>query len=137
MEKLSSVLKVGLIAGFLFFAHALIPNSNAWPLVWPALAGFFVVYSLKNTGKLKNYVQTIISLLKMSALSAAIFFLLTLLVLFVLNLPETEKISNILGAEGPIIINSAVIISLLIASGLGVILAMISGSVSYPFLRKK
>lgn len=137
MNKHSIIFKVGLIAGFLFFAHALIPNSNAWPLIWPGLAGFFVVYFLRNTRNLKNYVQTAKSLLQMSALSAIIFFVFTLLVLFILNLPETEKISNILGAEGPIIINSAVIISLLIASGLGVILAMISGSVSYPFLRKE
>lgn len=137
MKNQSIVSKVGLIAGFLFFAHALIPNSNAWPLMWPGLAGIFAIYSLQNKRSLKNFLEAAKSLLQMGLILAGIFFVFTLLALLILNIPETEKISSILGAEGPITINSSAIFGLLLASGLGMIIALVSGSISYPFFRKR
>lgn len=136
MKNSSIVTKVGLIAGFLFFIHALIPNSNAWPLIWPIFAGIFLMFFLKNKRRLKNYLQAARSLLKVGVLSSGIFFVFTVLVLLLLNLPGMEGIANFLGAEGPVIMNSSAVLGLLLASGLGIILSMISGSIFYPFFKK-
>lgn len=38
-------LVIGLGGGLAFVAHALIDNSHAWPLVWPALAGLLAVWT--------------------------------------------------------------------------------------------
>lgn len=135
--KISSVVfKIGILAGFLFFLHALIPNSHAWPLTWPFLGGVFLMVYLKNQVKLENYLQAAKPLLKVGLISAGIFFVFTLLVLFLLNIPGMEGASEFLGAEGPVIINSSVVVGLLIASGLGIVLSLVSGSVLYPFLKK-
>lgn len=136
MKNLSIIFKVGLIAGIFFFIHALIPFSHAWPLIWPGFAGIFLIVFLKNKGNLKNFLHTIKSLFKTSLFVASIFFIFTLAVLYLLGFPEMDKVSYFLGAEGSIIINRSVIFSLLIASGLGIITLMISGSIFYPFLRK-
>ncbi|MEJ8800431.1 hypothetical protein [Pontibacter sp. H249] len=115
----------------------MIPFSHAWPLVWPGFAGIFLLMLLKNKGKLKYFSYTLKSLFKTSSLSAVIFFVFTLAVLYVIGFPEMNKVSDLLGAVGPIIINSSLIFGLLLASGLGIITAMISGSILYPFIRNR
>ena len=39
MKNRSPALSGGLVVGLLFFAHAMIKNSHAWPMVWPLVAG--------------------------------------------------------------------------------------------------
>lgn len=136
MKNSSVVFKIGILAGFLFFLHALIPNSHAWPLIWPFLAGIFLMVYLKNKINLENYLQAAKPLLKVGLISAGIFFVFTLLVLLLLNIPVMEGVSEFLSAEGPVVINSSVVVGLLIAAGLGIVLSMLSGSVLYPFLKK-
>jgi hypothetical protein len=40
----------GLGGGLLFFAHAMIDNSHAWPLAWPFLAGVLAVWTRRTSG---------------------------------------------------------------------------------------
>lgn len=136
MKNSSVVLKIGIVAGFLFFLHALIPNSHAWPLIWPFLGGIVLMVYLKDRVNLQNYWQAAKPLLKVGLISAGIFFVFTLLVLFLLNIPGMEGVSEYLGADGPVTVNSSVVVGLLIASGLGIVLSVVSGSIAYPFLKK-
>src|ERR1051325_1661082 len=38
------VLETGIVGGILFTAHASIPYSESWPMIWPALAGGTAVW---------------------------------------------------------------------------------------------
>jgi hypothetical protein len=53
-NRSAAVLSAGLTAGFMFFAHAAINGSGAWPLLWPLLGGVMTaVLCLKDRGLLK------------------------------------------------------------------------------------
>ena len=55
MTHLSLPIKVGIFLGLLFFVHALVPNSNAWPLIWPIIAGFMAVWLSARKGRVEGF----------------------------------------------------------------------------------
>jgi hypothetical protein len=50
MVRAASTLAIGAAAGVLFFAHGMINNSHAWPLVWPLLGGVAAVVAARRRG---------------------------------------------------------------------------------------
>lgn len=136
MTNNGAVLKVGLVGGILYFLTALIPNSTIWPLLWPGLAGIFLIFLMRKRGNLNGYSHAAVALLKTGFLLAIVFFALTLVAFYLLELPQLDQVSSYLGSDGSMEVTGTVIIGLLIAAGLGLVLTWILGSVVYPFLKK-
>ena len=136
MTQVSGPMKVGILAGIGFFLHAMIPNSNAWPMLWPAAAGLFgmLLTARRNPGL--GFWGSIGVGLKSGAVAGAIFFLVTALSLWLLSSSALTPLARQLGAEGPINLGAAVI-GIGVAALIGSALAAITAGAAYPIARSR
>lgn len=116
MDKRS--LLFGLGGGLLFFAHAMINNSHAWPLIWPFLAGALAVWTSPSGGR-GSYGADIGKAALVGLLAAAIFIAATAAALSQLGL-----VGNI-GFTG-----------LILAAVVGLVGAMLGGALAHPLARR-
>lgn len=136
MNHASLPLKVGIVLGLLFFAHALIPNSNAWPLVWPLIAGSLVVVLAAREERVGSFGQGIGVAVKAGATAGLLFFVATAAALWLLSSRALEPVARGLGAEGEISLSPAILAALAIAALIGTGLAALSGAATYPIARR-
>jgi hypothetical protein len=136
MAKVSNALKVGIAGGIAFFAHALVPGSNAWPLLWPALAGMVGVFLAGRNGALGFWGSVRVGL-KAGAVAGAVFFVATAAALWLLSTSRFDSFARQLGAEGPIAVSAPVVTGIAIAALLGLAVAALSGGAAYPLSRSK
>ena len=137
MMQVSAPLKVGVITGIGFFLHALIPDSNAWPMLWPAAAGALGVLLVLRSGKRLAFWRSIGIGVKAGAVSGLVFFVATALSLWLLSNPALAPLAAQLGAEGPINLSMAVMLALGFAAFLGLAAAGLGAGATYPFVRPK
>lgn len=137
MTKTSVPLKVGIVTGFAFFLHAMIPDSNAWPLLWPAAAGALAVLLGLRSGNRSGFWASVRTGLKAGAAAGSIFFVATAVSLWLLSVPGLTPIAGQLGAEGPINISVAVLTGLALAAALGLALSALTAGAAYPFAKSK
>jgi hypothetical protein len=128
---------VGIAMGFGFFLHALIPHSNAWPMLWPAAAGALSVVLVMRSGQRPAFWESIGIGVKAGTVAGAIFFVATALALWLLSNPALAPLSNQLGAQGPINLSLAVLPALGFAAALGVVLAGLAAGAAYPVSRRR
>ena len=83
MDKRS--LLFGLGGGLLFFAHAMINNSHAWPLIWPFLAGALAVWTSPSSHR-RGYGADVGKAAMVGLVAGAIFVLATAVTLSQLGL---------------------------------------------------
>jgi hypothetical protein len=103
----------GLVGGLLFFAHAMINNSHAWPLIWPALAGALAVWTAR-TGTPPSYSADIKKAASVGLVAGLVFLFATAIAL------------SQLGVAG------AGLIGLAIAAAIGLLAAVIAGALVHP-----
>ena len=111
-------LMFGLGGGLLFFAHAMINNSNAWPLVWPFLAGVLAVWTSR-TGGHATYGADIGRAAGVGLIAGMVFILTTAFTLSQLGLS---------GAAG--------MVGLVFAAAIGLLGAMLGGALVHPLARR-
>ncbi len=137
MRKISAPLSVGLAAGIAFFLHAMIPNSNAWPLLWPAAAGVVGVLLASRSGSELGFWGNIGIGLKSGAVAGAVFFVATAVSLLILSSPGLTSTARQMGAEGPINVTVVVLMGLALAAAVGMALSALSAGAAYPLLRSR
>jgi hypothetical protein len=137
MIRFSAPLKVSLLMGVGFFLHAMIPNSNAWPMLWPAVAGVVGVLLTLRSGRRFGFWASIGVGLKTGAIAGAVFLLATAISLRLLSSPSLLPIARHLGAEGPISLSSAVLAGLAVAAIVGVALAGLGAGATYPIAKSR
>lgn len=108
----------GLGGGLLFFAHAMINNSHAWPLVWPFLAGGLAVWTSRG-GDRDSYGADVGKAAMVGLVAGAIFVLATAVTLSQLGL------NGKIGLAG-----------LAIAAVIGLIGAMLGGALVHPLAKR-
>lgn len=111
-------LSFGLIGGLLFFAHAMINNSHAWPLIWPALAGGLIVWT-NRAGDQRTYGSDVWNAAVVGIVAGAVFLVATSLALSQLGL------SDRVGLAG-----------LAFAGAIGVVGALLGGALMHPLARR-
>lgn len=131
MRNLAVHVKIGILAGILFFLHALIPYSDAWPMIWQGIAAAVLVIWLMKSGKDVQYRKTAKRLFQTGLISSAIFVVCTAAVLFTLTFPSMNVFASFPGAEGEIVFNATLISGLLMASAIGVVVMLVIGSLTY------
>jgi hypothetical protein len=108
----------GLAGGLLFFAHAMINNSHAWPLIWPFLAGALAVWT-SHKDVCASYGADIGKAAAVGLVAGAIFILATAVTL------------SQLGLDG-----SAGLVGLFMAALIGLAGAMLGGALVHPLARR-
>jgi hypothetical protein len=136
MTQLSTALKVGVVAGIGFYIHAMIPNSNAWPMLWPAAAGMLGVVLTARSGQGVGFWRSIGVGLKTGAVAGSVFFAATAVSLWLLSSSGLTPLARQLGAEGPINLGAAVV-GLAFAAILGFALAGLSAGAAYPLAKHR
>ena len=111
-------LMFGLVGGVLFFAHAMINNSHAWPLVWPALAGVLAVWSARGISG-RSYRADLSSAAGAGLIAGFVFLVATAFTLSRMGLLATPGLSG-----------------LLFAAALGLLAAVIAGALVHPVARR-
>jgi hypothetical protein len=108
----------GLGGGLLFFAHAMINNSHAWPLIWPFLAGALAVWTSRNSDH-GSYGGDVGKAAMVGLVAGAIFVLTTAVTLNQLGLNEQIGIAG-----------------LAIAAVIGLVGAMLGGALVHPLAKR-
>jgi hypothetical protein len=108
----------GVAGGILFFAHAMINNSHAWPLVWPFLAGALAVWTADREA-LPSYATDITRASVAGAVAGVIFITATLLTLMQL------RMATQIGLAG-----------LVVAAAIGLVGSVLGGALAHPLTRR-
>jgi hypothetical protein len=121
-------LLIGAAAGAAFFAHAMVQNSHAWPLIWALLGGFLAVFLARRD------VPSFAAAAKTGALTGLVagivFFAATAVTMLVLKAPA--------GAAGEVQDRpGALLVGLAITAALAVIVAAVGGAVAWSVAKPK
>ncbi len=98
-------LSFGVAGGLLFFAHAMINNSHAWPLIWPFLAGSLAVWTAKS-GADPSYATDIGKAAIVGMVAGAIFLGATYVALMQLGLAAKLGLAGLAFAAGIVFVGS-------------------------------
>jgi hypothetical protein len=126
--RFSPAAAAGLTAGVLFFAHAMVPYSRAWPLLWPLLGGVAaVVLAARGQGSPGGW-RCVRTGATAAAIAGGVFLVATLAALFVLSRPGLEPIAGAFGAVQPIAFNPALFVALAFAALVGIAAGALGGA---------
>jgi len=135
MRRLSPATLAGVASGLLFYLNALIPNSHAWPLVWPALGGAAaVVLASRRAGPRQGALGTG---LRAGAVSAAVFVLATVPTLLLLSLPSLASVDRLLGGDGRLVMTGSMLLALAAAAAIGIPGSAVGALAARPFARPR
>jgi hypothetical protein len=110
---------IGVVAGLLFFGHAMINNSHAWPLIWPAVAGAAAVLAAHRQ-RSPGYAADLATAALAGLIAGATFFAATAFSLSGMGLLKDGSLA-----------------ALSIAAGLGVLSALVLGGLAHPLASKR
>ncbi|HEY7811387.1 MAG TPA: hypothetical protein VIA98_13545 [Allosphingosinicella sp.] len=136
MTKVPTAMNIGVLAGVGFFVHAMVPNSHAWPMLWPAAGGLLAVLLTARDGAVTGFWNSIGLGLKTGAIAGAVFFGATAAALWLLSSSQLTRLARQLGAEGPINAGAASV-GLAMAAIIGLVLATVSAGAAHPLARSR
>jgi hypothetical protein len=123
----SPAVAAGLVAGLLFFAHALVPYSRAWPLVWPLLGGVAAAALASGGGRSTGAWGRVRVGAAAGAIAGGVFLALTLAALVVLAQPGMGATARILGAMEPVVVTPVLAVAIALAALIGVAASAVGG----------
>lgn len=116
--RMTSPFVLGIVGGVMFFAHGMINNSHAWPLIWPALAGLAVVVQARRNGD-AGFGSELLKAAKVGMFAALVFLGATAVTL---------------GGMG--LLRGSTLLALALAATLGIIASLLAGSLAYPLTHR-
>jgi hypothetical protein len=135
--SVSQTIQAGCVAGALFYLHALLPNSHAFPLIWPLLGGAFAVYlAMRRRGEVPGQ-MAIKTAIGAGAVAAALFLGATIPTLHALNAPVLTPLARALGAAGQVPVTGTAVSALAVASGIALVMAGLGGLLALPLVRSR
>lgn len=137
MKHSSPAILAGLVGGALFFGHAMINNSHAWPMVWPLLAGSAAVLLAARRHGLQGFWNGLGLAARAGLVAGSLFFVMTLAALALLATAPFEATATALGAEGPVVLTASVVIALAAAALGGTMLAALAGAATFPIVGRR
>jgi hypothetical protein len=133
----SPAVEAGLVAGLLFFAHALVPYSRAWPLVWPLLGGVAAAVLASGHGRDVGAWGRVRVGAAAGAIAGGVFLALTLAAVFLLAQPGMEATARILGAMEPVAVTPVLAVAIALAALIGVAASAVGGVAGGWFARHR
>jgi hypothetical protein len=121
-------LAAGLVAGAALFAHALVQNSQAWPLLWPLLGGLTAV--LLGRRGITSFGAAVRAGALTGLIAGLVFFAVTAIALLILEVP-TEAAQAVEGRSGPFLVGLA------ITSVLAAIVGAVGGAAGWAIAKRR
>lgn len=134
--RVSPAVAAGLTTGILFFAHAMIPYSRAWPLLWPLLGGVAAVVLASRDSSLSGVQRARVGA-SAGAVAAAVFLAATIGALFVISRPGMEPVAALFGAVEPIAFSPVLLIALALAAVIGIAAGALGGAAGGAIPRRR
>jgi hypothetical protein len=128
---------VGVAAGAAFFFHAMLPNSHAWPLIWPLAGGVAVQILAGRQHEASGFSNGFRLAGATGLVTGAIFFIATLASLYALGSPQLAPLAQALGAAGPVPFTSLTVKAVAFTAVVGAVLVAVAGSLAFPVARRE
>lgn len=128
---------VGMATGVAFFFHAMLPNSHAWPLIWPLLGGVAVEVIAGRRHELAGFWDGLRLAGVTGLVTGAIFFALTVAALYALGMDQFASLARTLGAMGPVPFTALIVKAVALTAVTGVFLVAIAGGLAFPLARRE
>jgi hypothetical protein len=126
---------VGVTAGAAFFLHAMLPNSHAWPLIWPLIGGVAVDFLAGRRRELTGFGDGLRLAGATGLVAGAFFFVATASTLYALGTEQFASLTRVLGGQGPITFTALTVKAVAVAAVASVLLVTVAGSVAFPLAR--
>lgn len=123
MFRLTPTVAVGIVSGLLFFAHAMINDSHAWPLIWPLAGGVAAVWLAARRHRLNGFWSGLRASAGAGALAAVLFSIASAVAMTALDLIPPGRAQ-------------AAALGIAIAAVSGFAAATIAGALAYPLARR-
>lgn len=136
MTRISPALGIGILSGLAFFAHAMVNNSHAWPLIWPLIGGAAAVARSERAGAHSFAAKTWLAA-RTGLVAGGLFFVATLAALTALSHAAGSRAAGTWGLDGPVSLTPALVTGVAVAALLGVLLASIAGAATSPMVKPK
>lgn len=137
-HRLAPAAAAGLAAGILFYLHAMIPQSHAWPLMWPLAGGAAAVYlSARRGADQAGEVRGFRLGAQAGVIAGVLFFAMSLPTLYALSFPALARVARLLGGTGAPLPTGAVALSLAIAAVIGLGASVTGSMLAAPVLRRR
>ena len=134
--RVSPAMAAGLTAGVLFFAHAMVPYSRAWPLLWPLLGGVAAAALASRGAQLSGGQRARVGA-SAGAVAGLVSLLATAAALYVISLPRMEGIAGLFSAVEPIAFNPALLVALGVAAVVGIAAGALGGAAGGALGRRR
>lgn len=137
MSRLGSpTVRLGLAAGLLLYAHAFLPNSHAYPFVWPLLGGAAALWwtAQHSAGRLPAGRTARIGA-GVGLLAAAVALAAAVPTYVFLTTAAGGPVARALGAPGPLPWSPRALEAMALALLLAVPAALLGSAVARPFAR--
>lgn len=133
----SPTVRFGLAAGLLLYAHAWIPNSRAYPFVWPLLGGAAALWwaARHSAGRLPAGRTARIGA-EVGLLAAAVALVAAVPTYVFLTSQAGGAVARALGAPGPLPWSPRALEAIAVALLLAVPAALLGSAVVRPFARR-
>jgi hypothetical protein len=125
MRRLSPATLAGVASGVLFYLHAMVPYSHAWPLVWPVLGGAAAVVLAARRADAHH--GALATGARAGAVAAGVFLVMTIPTLLLLSLPRLAEVAKMLGGNGPLVMTGSMLVALAVAASFSIPGAVLGG----------
>jgi hypothetical protein len=127
-----AAVRTGIAGGVLFFLHALVPNSQAYPLVWPALAGAVAFWIATSDAAPRRFRRGVLAALVAGIVVGLVGFVGSTVTVLVLSRPVLNPVAQALGAPGASLATLAAELGLAIVAVVAVGAALVGGAAMIP-----
>jgi hypothetical protein len=123
-----AALRTGIAGGVLFFVNASIPNSNSWPMVWPALTGAAAFWIATDGVSPHRFRHGMLAALAAGTLAGLIFIVGCNVTILTVGRAMLNSITPPPAAAGTMLITASVELGLGVVALLGVAVAVVGGA---------
>lgn len=128
MARSSAASFAGIAGGFALFAHAMVQNSHAWPLLWAFLAGVLTVVLSRQ--EVSSAGPAIGAGALAGLIAGVIFLIATSTALFGLGVPE-EAAQELKGHE------TAALLGFVVTAVIAIVAAVIGAALAYAIFGRR
>jgi hypothetical protein len=128
----SAVLRVGIAGGILSFLTGFIPNSRAFPMIWPFVTGAVAFWIATSDGAVHHVRRGMSAALKAGSIAALVSFIGVTVTLFVIQRSVFDDVTRSAGLPGMAAIGVVAEIGIAVTCIVGIVAALLGAVVTIP-----
>ena len=132
IRTFTPALRAGLAGGSLLYLHGLFPDTHAYPLVWPLLAGAVALWLATGEPARRPRWRGLATASVAGVLAGVLAFVAFSVTLLALRQPVLASTARALGASGPLPSPQTVIPALALVVAMAIPAALLGGLLTLP-----